>query len=59
MSDDKDRNKNHEEKHIDRKDHIEYKEWRDKAANREIIIEKMQRPEPWPNPPSEDSDSND
>lgn len=42
------------EKHDEQKDYIEYierKEYRD--INREVIIEKMQRPEPWPDPPDE------
>lgn len=27
----------------------------DRSINRENILEKMQRPKPWPAPPSEDS----
>ncbi len=42
----------------DNSEHIERRDYGGKF-DKDAIIEKMQRPEPWPDPPSEDSDSND
>ncbi len=47
-------NKKSEESHYDSLVRRDYGGC-DRSINRENITEKMQRPKPWPDPPSEDS----